>query len=168
MTGRSTRKFDGKKYGWLRFGKQAVVIAVLVILILRFVIGISFVDGDSMEPTLSDGDITVYLRLGSSYARGDVVSIRMPSGEYYVKRIIAVEGDTVDIRDNTVYLNGEALEESYAKGSPSDAENSVKYPYEVEGDAVFVMGDNREDSMDSRMMGSISCSQIKGTLLFVD
>ena len=167
MSKRMMKKYDDRKLGWLRFGKQAVVVAVVVILILNFVIGISLVDGDSMEPTMSNGNIAVYMRLGNNYDRGDVVSIKMPSGQLYVKRVIAVEGDTIDIQGNTVYLNGNELEEPYIMGESLVQKNSVNYPYEVAPGAVFVMGDNRSYSMDSRVLGAIACDQIKGTLLFV-
>lgn len=167
MSKRIMKKYDSKKLEWLRFGKQATVVAVIVVLILNFVIGISIVDGNSMEPTLSDGNIIMYLRLDKNYERGDIVAIKMPSGQFYVKRIIAVGGDTIDIRGNDVYRNDKKLNEPYIIGNNHIKKDSVMYPYHVEEGSVFVMGDNRSESMDSRVLGAIACDQVKGTALFV-
>ena len=69
---------------------------------------------------------------------------------YYVKRIIALPGQTVDIKDGKVYVDGKVLDEPYYSGTTSIMDSSVKYPVTVEDDMVFVMGDNRPHSKDSR------------------
>ncbi len=69
---------------------------------------------------------------------------------YYVKRIIATEGQTVDIRDGKVYVDGEVLDEQYFTGETYATDSAVKYPFTVSEDCVFVMGDNRGNSTDSR------------------
>lgn len=167
MSKRFMGKYDHKKYGWLRFGKQAAVAIAVAIVFFYFVIGASFVDGNSMEPTMSDGDVAVFLRLGSAYDRGDIVSVRMPNGTYYVKRVIAIEGDIVDLRDGAVYVNGQEIEEPYLANSVDTRpqNGNVTYPYEVKADNVFVMGDNRPNSMDSRAFGSVVTDQIKGKII---
>ena len=71
--------------------------------------GISTVDGNSMYPTLHDKDIVIYNRRCKEYKAGDIVAIARPSGEDYVKRVIAVAGDMVNIQDGKVYVNGEFL-----------------------------------------------------------
>lgn len=139
---------------------------LVIFLIFRFVIGFSVVKGDSMEPTLHKGEAVVYSRINGDYRCGDVISVRVPSGEYYVKRVIAVEGDTIDIRDGKVYINDMLLDEPYIQGQTMAQDDSiVKYPYRLERDQIFVMGDNREDSMDSRSFGVVGKRQIKGRLL---
>lgn len=159
-------RYDGMKYGWLKDAKQFFFCLLLVFLFLRLVIGFSFVKGDSMEPTLHSGELVMYLRTVRNYRKGDVVSVRIPSGEYYVKRIIAMEGDTIDLRDGRVYLNGELLEEAYVSGSTRSPEGAVRYPLRLQEGQVFVMGDNREVSMDSRNFGVVGTGQIKGKLWF--
>ena len=83
---------------------------------------------------------------------------------YLVKRVIGVEGDEVNIIDGSVYINGEKLEESYTKGVTE--EKAIELPIIVGKDEVFVMGDNREVSTDSRELGPIKINQIAGKVIF--
>ena len=159
-------RYDGLKYGWLMDTKKFILLLIAVFLALRLVIGFSFVNGDSMEPTLKSGELVMYLRLNQDFQRGDVVSVRIPSGEYYVKRVIALEGDLIDIRDGSVYLNGTLLEEPYIKGETLEQPGAVRYPFRLQKGQIFVMGDNREISMDSRSFGVVGRGQIKGKLWF--
>lgn len=159
------RKFDGLKYGWLKDGEKFLLLLLAVFLVFRFVIGFSLVKGDSMEPTLLNGELVLYGRFFREYGTGDVVSVKIPSGEYYVKRVIATEGDTIEIKDGQVWLNGELLEESYIEGETLPQEGAVRYPLTLEEGQVFVMGDHRDVSMDSRSFGVIGERQIKGKLL---
>lgn len=153
------------KYGWLKDIERFLILLVIVFCVFRFLIGFSMVKGESMEPTLQNGELVMYVRIGQTYEIGDVVSVRIPSGEYYVKRVIATEGDTVDIRDGKVYVNGEKLDEPYTDQETDEQEGSVRYPLTIEENQVFVMGDNRKASMDSRSFGVIGERQIKGRLL---
>lgn len=164
MNKRLHGRYDNLKCGWLKESKRFVLFLVVVYLVLQTVIGFSFVNGDSMEPTLHNKELVMYLRVGQTYKRGDVVSIRIPSGEYYVKRIIALEGDTIDLRDGKVYLNGELLTEPYIQGETREWPGVVRYPFRLQKGQIFVMGDNREVSMDSRSFGVIGKGQIKGKL----
>ncbi|HEY8420739.1 MAG TPA: signal peptidase I [Thermoclostridium sp.] len=81
-----------------------------------------------------------------------------------IKRVIAVEGDKIDIRDGNVYINDEMLNEPYVKGITPGMEMS--YPYVVPEGYVFVMGDNRENSLDSRSFGPVSINSIEGKAIF--
>ncbi|MDE6960747.1 MAG: signal peptidase I [Lachnospiraceae bacterium] len=159
-------RYDGLKYGWLMDAKKFILLLIVVFFSLRLVIGFSFVNGDSMEPTLHSGELVMYFRLNQDYQKGDVVSVRIPSGEYYVKRIIALEGDLIDIKDGTVYVNGAPLEETYIQGETHPQPGAVRYPFRLQKGQIFVMGDNREISMDSRSFGVVGRGQIKGKLLF--
>lgn len=162
----SFRKFDGKKYGWFQDARKFILLLILIFLIFQLFVGVSHVKGDSMEPSLHSGDIVFYQRINTSYQKGDIVSVRVPSGDYYVKRVIATEGDTVDIRNGKVYVNGDMLEEPYIQGETKEQDGTVVYPLTLEEDQIFVMGDNREISMDSRIFGPVSKRQIKGKILF--
>lgn len=163
---RLLKKYDGKKYDWWNFWKLVLALCVVIFIVFRFFIGISVVDGDSMLPTYEDGDKVVYSRLAKDFNQGDVVSVRVPSGDYYIKRVIAVGGDQVNIANDALYLNKEKFEEDYIQGITSPQEGSVKYPYAVNEDFVFVMGDNRDVSMDSRTFGAVNVTQIKGKVIF--
>jgi signal peptidase I len=165
---RIMRKYDRKKLGWLQLFKQIVVVVVLALLVLNILIGVSRVDGVSMVPTLKNKRIVMYWRLGDNYKTGDVVAIKMPNGDKYVKRVIGVPGDEIDIKDGFVYINGQQLHESYVNGGDGNTKlqnADIKYPYKVENDTFFVMGDNRAESMDSRTFGAVIRDNIKGVLL---
>lgn len=159
-------RYDSLKYGWLMDAKKFILLLIVMFLALRLVIGFSFVNGDSMEPSLHSGELVMYLRVNQDYRKGDVVSVRIPSGEYYVKRIIALEGDLLDIKDGKVYLNGELLDEPYIMGETLEQSAAIHYPFRLQKGQIFVMGDNREVSMDSRNFGVVGKGQIKGKLWF--
>lgn len=158
-------KYDGYKYDWLRTAKEWALIFVIVLVVFQMFIGVSRVDGRSMEPTLHDGEIVLFSRISRNYEDGDVVFARMPSGEYYVKRIIATEGEVVDLKDGILYVNGVAESGSYVYGRTEEQKGIVTYPYVVETGKYFVAGDNREESMDSRSFGALLKNSIKGKLL---
>lgn len=81
-----------------------------------------------------------------------------------VKRVIGIEGDEIDIKDGYVYVNGEKLEETYVKGTTLTEE--IQFPLVVGEDKLFVLGDNREVSSDSRAFGLIDCNQVEGKAFF--
>ena len=158
-------KYDGYKYEWFRTAKEFVIIFLIVVVIFNVFIGVSRVDGNSMEPTLQNGDVVFFLRMGSDYQDGDVVFARMPSGEYYVKRVIATEGEVVDLKDGIFYIDGVQEEGDYILGITEAQDGIVSYPYTVEKGKYFMVGDNRERSMDSRSFGALLESSIKGKLI---
>ena len=160
----SARKFDAKKLKLLHGIEWALAIGLLIFLLFRFVIGFSVVSGVSMRPTLTDGEPVLYTRIYGELNRGDIVSVRIPSGEYYVKRVVALGGDTVDLRDGILYVNGEP-ESGYSFAGQTLAEDGAfTYPYVIEEGSIFVLGDNREESIDSRSFGAVKADQVKGVL----
>ncbi len=118
-----------------------------------------------MYPTLEDGDVVMYVRVVNEYEPGDIVSLRVPSGDFYVKRVVAVGGDVVDLKDGNVYVNNEPLDEEWANGDTMKETGVVIYPYYVREGNVFVLGDNRTVSMDSRAFGEVNIRQIKGKIV---
>ena len=91
----------------------------------------------------------------------------MPAGTNYVKRIVAIAGDTVEIRDGVLYVNGEPEQTTKAVGITLPEEGIVEYPYVVPEGSFFLVGDNREGSVDSRSFGALPASSIRGKLIFV-
>ncbi|NLA76298.1 MAG: signal peptidase I [Clostridiales bacterium] len=137
-------------YEWM----DSVIYAVIAIFILfTFLFRVVSVSGKSMQPTLEDKDWLVVSNTFYEAQRGDVVVIAQPAAlkEPLVKRIIALEGDKVDINyaDGTISVNGTVLEEPYIKEAIKTARD-VAFPVEVPPGSVFVLGDNRNDSLDSR------------------
>lgn len=158
---RAFRKFDGHKRGLLRKIEVFAGIFLVTLVIFRFLIGVSWVQGVSMSPAYRDGTAVVYLRRGAQIHRGDVVCIRMAYGEYYIKRVAAVAGDTVDIQNGVLFINGEPQ-----PGETQPESGGVTYPLTVAAGALFLLGDNRAESIDSRTFGTIALSQVEGKVLF--
>ena len=164
-------KPDRGLYEWT----QALVCSVLtVVLLFTFVARLIGVDGHSMVPTLQNGDrlLVVSPMLTDDYRRGDIVVLRKQSflSEPIVKRVIATGGETVDIdfSTGTVYVDGEALEEPYIAELTFEQEG-MQFPLTVPEGSVFVMGDNRNHSNDSRdyRLGTVDQRYIIGKAVFL-
>ena len=158
-------------YFWL----QALVMALVgLILIFTFVGRIIGVDGESMMPTLHDRDMLLLQSIGYSPEQGDVVVLSTKdfrNGAPIVKRIIAVGGQTVDIDydTNTVYVDGVALDEPYILETMRALPESFATHVEVPEGSIFVMGDNRNNSTDSRSpeLGVVDQRCVLGKALFI-
>ncbi len=138
-----------------------VLIIIAVILIRTFIITPVRVDGASMDQTLEDGQILLLYKL-ANVDYGDIVVLdEEKEGEIIIKRIIGMPGDTVSIKDNTVYVNGEEVEEDYAYGETSDYEEIT-----LDDDEYFILGDNRPISKDSRYFGPVKEDEIIGKVIF--
>ncbi len=147
-------KFDWKKELW-EWVKIIVSAAVIALVLNTFIIANSQVPSGSMENTIMTGDRVIGFRLSYLFQepeRGDVVIFRFPDDEkiYYVKRIIGLPGDTVDIYDGHVYLNGSdtPMEEPYVR-EPIIPERPMHF--EVPENSYFMLGDNRNYSKDARV-----------------
>ena len=163
---RILERFNGYKLEWLHDSFKFIVLVIAVFVLFRFIIGLSVIGGDSMSPALKDKEIVVYLRIGRSYQPGDIVTMRVPSGEYYIKRVVALGGDEVDLHQGEVLVNRGKLYDPWGAGRTEEETGAVIYPYQVNEGNVFVLGDNREGSMDSRTFGEVNLRQIKGRIIF--
>ena len=143
----------------LIFAAAAVLLTTLLFPVLR-------VQKNSMNPTLKDGEVVVFITPGQ-IRRGDIIAFHN-NNQMLIKRVIAIPGDRIELADDgTVILNGMRLEESYIT-LPSRGDCTIKLPLEVPENQYFVMGDNRETSLDSRRadIGTIDKSQISGKAIF--
>lgn len=145
--------------------------AILLALVLRtYAVASFYIPSGSMENTLQKRDLLIadkfsFKVLGADPQRGDVMIFRYPEDptKDYIKRIIGLPGDTVEIRDGTVYINGAGLSEEYIKEKPVHSFQ----PLTVGEDEYFVMGDNRNHSSDSRVWGTVRRELMEGRALFV-
>ena len=143
-----------------------ITVAAVAILVATLWLPVLQIYGESMTPTLQDGDIVLSLK-GEKFATGDVIAFYY-NNKILVKRVIASSGDWVDIADDgAVYVNGQELEEPYLV-EKALGECNIKLPYQVPESKVFVMGDHRSVSIDSRntSVGCIAQEQIVGRLVF--
>lgn len=155
-------------YEWL---DSLVYAFIAILLIFTFCFRIVGVSGESMMPTLQDGNWLAVRAINPHVERGDIVVITQPNSlnEPLIKRVIAVGGDTVDINfvEGQVMINGEVINEPYI-AEPTHRMSNVAFPVTVPEGCVFVMGDNRNDSLDSRSktVGFIDTRYILGVAQF--
>ena len=176
MQGGKRLSRDEVPFRWLYEWVQALVTVVLcAVVVFAFAARLVLVSGPSMRETLQDQDCLVVLSplLCGDYEAGDIVIIQRESfrdGEPIVKRMIATEGQTVDIDFDAgvVYVDGAALEEDYIR-QPTHLEEGLDFPCTVPAGCVFVMGDNRNDSDDSRDpdLGPVDTREIMGQAVFL-
>ena len=147
-------------FGLVVVAAFAVLVAVLALPVLR-------IYGTSMSPTLTEGNYVVSIK-GSNFKTGDVIAFYY-NNKILVKRVIAVSGDWVKIdRDGTVYVNENKLDEPYVSEKAYGDYTDIDLPYQVPESRVFVMGDHRMTSVDSRStsIGCIADEQIVGRIVF--
>lgn len=177
---RKTAPKTEQKKSLFHDAKDILYILVAFLLIYCLFFRIVVVDGTSMNMTLLDGD-KVLLLSSTTYRnpkRGDIIVFSrddFQDGECVVKRVIAVAGQEVDIdfESRTVFVDGQALEESYVYFAENDnrpmIQEGMKFPLTVDKGCVFVMGDNRNNSHDSRSpdIGLVDCREILGRAFFL-
>lgn len=144
------------------------IIAVAVVLVFLF--RVATVDGSSMVPTLHDKDNIIITPVSGRYEHGDIVVIHRENDVPLIKRVIATAGDTLDIdfKEGIVYLNGEELHEDYiAEPTYNRFADGPEYPITIPTGFVFVMGDNRNNSLDSRSgaVGLVNEQYIVGKMI---
>lgn len=157
-----------------------ILAAVIVVLIVRqFVIEPFTVPTGSMEPTIMPHESVlaekVTLAFGGAVQDGDIVVVRNPDesdrdARFLLKRVVATGGETVDIKNGNLYVDGKLCKEPYAKGKTEPLEEHLKvvpddYPYTVPDGYIWLMGDNREDSADSRYFGAVKADSVIGIVV---
>lgn len=143
---------------WLPY----VVVIIIVLIIKSNVVAPIRVNGRSMNNTLKDGDIMILNIIGyrtSSLKRFDIVVVDNGK-DYLIKRVIGLPGEEIEYIDNVLYVNGKVVKDKYANG------NTGNFKTKVKNNSYFVLGDNREDSLDSRFYGSFNKKKILGKTNF--
>ena len=142
---------------WKRFFIECLVLISAVYLIFHHIIGIAFVSGQSMEPTLKDGEIVLFYRLDKEYQKNDIVIVKREEDVYYIKRVASCGGSAVSLNEA-----GELLTDDEVQKGTLPTEGGIGFPYEVPEGTYFVLGDNRAVSKNSRMFGAVSRDKIVG------
>lgn len=160
----------------LNFVGMIVLVIVMAWVMRTFIFGAYEIPTGSMETTIMTGDRVFAEKityLGSEPEQGDIVTFDDPEiqGRILIKRIIATEGQTIDLVDGVVYVDGIPLDEPYTNGLPSYPlvpafGVDITYPYTVPEDCIWVMGDNRTKSSDSRYFGAVPVSSVLGKAVF--
>ena len=143
-----------------------ITVAAVAVLVATLWLPVLQIYGASMTPTLQDGDIVISLK-SSNFAEGDVIAFYY-NNKILVKRVIAGPGDWVNLdEEGTVFVNGEALDEPYILDS-AFGDCNIELPYQVPDGRIFVMGDHRSTSIDSRntAVGCVAQEQIVGRIVF--
>ena len=144
--------------------RTALIVIVALLLIYYLIVQVFVVKGVSMDPNFADAELILVNRISyyfSSPHRGDSIVFVFPGtkSDKYIKRIIGLPRERIQIRDNIIKINNERLEEEYI---PQDFITSGEIDYRLKANEYYVLGDNRELSNDSRIWGPLSRSQIIG------
>lgn len=153
-----------EKNKWMEWTKVIFFALIIALLIRSFIISTSIVEGQSMEPTLEDGEKVILNKVIYRFSkpkRGDIVIIQT-SSKHYVKRVIGLPGENIEVNNHALLINGKEYDESYIDFDALNDTGDVD-PVQIPGDSYFVMGDNRAISKDSRNgLGLITESEIIG------
>jgi signal peptidase I len=151
---------------------QALALAVVISVVLNlFVVQVTEVRQRSMELTLEQNDRVLVSKVDYRFGapqRGDIIVFNPPTDSTipYVKRVIGLGGETIDLRDGKVYVNGRLIEYAETRGQRTTPQAAtVAYPFAVPEGQVFVLGDNRQSSSDSRTFGSVPVGNIIGKVI---
>ena len=150
---------------------KLIVVVVVILFLMIYVVSVTQVVGNSMYSTLEDGDVLILNKFKYRFfdiERGDIISLENDDTKYLIKRVIGLPGDSISIKDNTLYINGEVYIENYLEeGLVYDDFELTSLGYDViPDDMYFVLGDNRADSVDSREIGLISKDDVIGKISF--
>ena len=141
-----------------------IIVVFAVLLVKTFIFTPVIVNGPSMLNTLHDKDIMILDKIGmrlTGIDRFDIVVIQTNHNKI-IKRIVGLPGETIEYKGNKLYIDGKELKDSFANGVTYDFEK-----IEIPEDTYYVLGDNREDSVDSRLLGTISKKDILGHATFI-
>ena len=143
-------------------------IAIAIVVIFNVMFGIAVIKGSSMEPSLYEGDIVIFWKLSGQYQDGDIVLIKTDTRDDYVKRIVAIPGDQLDIDDNNgcLFVNKTEKDEPYIYEKTYSKSELFSSMLLLENE-YYVLGDKRSDSRDSRNYGAVNSRDIEGKSLII-
>ncbi|TCS94682.1 signal peptidase I [Hazenella coriacea] len=144
---------------WVVFGVLIVSAMIGFFIVTQFYILVEVI-GTSMEPTFQNGEVIVVEKT-DQVKRGEIVYFQYGSLRY-IKRVIGVSGDQIEVKNNQIYVNGQPLREPYVQQKQMESFGPITVPEQT----LFVLGDDRSQSIDSRHMGFIPVKDLKGRVVF--
>lgn len=148
---------------------KLIIVIIIILFLMLYVVSVTQVVGSSMSPTLKDEEVLILNKFQYRFfdiKRGDIVSLDYEDTKYLIKRIIGLPGETVKIANNQLYINDKIYEEEYlANDLNYDDFSLTDLGYsKIPEDMYLVLGDNRENSLDSREIGLIKKEDINGKI----
>ena len=145
-----------------------ILMVFILIFLMVYVVSVTQVVGDSMDPTLKNQDVLILNKAKyrfSEVKRGDIIAFTYEDTKYLIKRVIGLPGDHISIIDNKVYINGRYYIEDYLKDIDTSDFDLQDLGYNTVPDGMyFVLGDNRDNSLDSRKIGLVEADDIIGEI----
>lgn len=168
---KKVQKKNKKRISPMRYPQLFILHAIIIVIMLWLLFGVFFglmsAPNNDMYPRIDSGDLLLYFRLDRDPKAQDIVVLRK-NDTTYVGRVVAVEGDTVEITDDEkLKINGNAVLESNIFKSTPRYEGFVKYPLTLEAGQCFVLADSRTNAEDSRYFGPVSTDEISGTVISI-
>lgn len=146
-------------------GKIALL-SIFLLLVFTFVYGFYKSSDASMVPGIKEGDLTVFYRLDKNYLSSDLVLVEY-EGQKQVRRVVAISGDTVDITEEGLMINGALQQEQGIYTETLPYLEGITFPVTIEEGQVFLLGDNRETAADSRLYGSVEIKDTLGKVILI-
>lgn len=143
-----------------------IIVIIILLFVMVYVVSITQVVGNSMDPTLKNQEVLILNKAKYRFfdvKRGDIISFTYEDTKYLIKRVIGLPGDKIKIKDNQLYINEKIYDEPYLKNvETKDFDLATLGTTEVPEGKYFVLGDNRENSLDSRKIGFVDQEDIIG------
>ena len=148
---------------------KLILVIVVILFLMIYVVSVTQVVGSSMSPTLNDEEVLILNKFNYrifDIKRGDIVSLDYEDTKYLIKRIIGLPGESIEIKDSKLFIDGKLYEEDYISDNLNYPDFSLTdLGYETIPDNMYlVLGDNRENSLDSREIGLVSQDSINGKI----
>lgn len=143
---------------------KLTVVVTFAFLFLQFIYGVIRYGDDSMQPAVKAGDVVLFYRLNKTYVASDVLALEY-EGELQMRRVVAIEGDTVDITDEGLVINGNLQVEQQIYEETMPDKQGINYPVKLKPGEVFVLGDKRTAAVDSRIYGPIESKETLGKVI---
>ncbi|MDY5845828.1 MAG: signal peptidase I [Bariatricus sp.] len=158
------QNFLWKELGYLLL--KIGFLAVVILIMFTCFFGIFRADDNSMKPAVKDGDLVITWRIQKNYQAGDVIVLEN-GGKKEIRRVIAVANDTVDFTEEGMALNGYLQQENEIYSETLPYVDGAVFPLTVEEGEVFVLADERENAMDSRIYGTIDIDKTYGKVMTI-